>query len=77
MSNTLRADPDVHNKKGIYEYVLGGKTDLNCSSIRVFDDKTKVAAYKQQTQKAKAHGRLQLPAVRARRQRQQEPHLQS
>ena len=42
------------NNKGIYEYVLGGKTDYKLLSIRLFDDRTKVAAYEQQTQKAKA-----------------------
>ena len=59
--NTLRADPDVHNNKGIYEYVLGGKTDHKLLNVRVFDDKTKVAAYEQQTQKAKDMGVSNCP----------------
>lgn len=59
--NTLRADPDVHNNKGIYEYVLGGKTDYKLLNVRVFDDKTKVAAYEQQTQKAKDMGGSNCP----------------
>lgn len=49
----LRADPAVLNNKGIYEYLLGGKTDPKLLKVRVFDEKTKVAAYEQQTQKAK------------------------
>ncbi len=59
--NTLRADPDVHNNKGIYEYVLGGKRDHKLLGVRVFDDKTKVAAYEQQTQKAKDMGVSNCP----------------
>ena len=52
----LRADPAVTNKKGIYEYLLGGKKDSQLLAVRLFDDKTKAAAYSQQTQKAKAAG---------------------
>jgi 5-methylcytosine-specific restriction endonuclease McrA len=59
--NTLRADTDVHNNKGIYEYVLGSKTDYKLLNVRVFDDKTKVAAYEQQTQKAKDMGVSNCP----------------
>ena len=33
----------------------------SCSTIRLFDDKTKVAAYEQQTQKAKADGVSNCP----------------
>lgn len=51
--DALRADPAVHNNKAIYEYLLGGKTDLQLLDLRLFDQKTKVAAYEQQTQKAK------------------------
>lgn len=59
--DALRADPQVLNNKGIYEYLLGGKTDLKLLSVRVFDEKTKVAAYEQQTQKAKAAGVSNCP----------------
>lgn len=52
----LRTDPYVHNSKGIYEYLLGGKTDKQLLTIRLFDDKTKRAAYEQQTQKARNKG---------------------
>jgi hypothetical protein len=51
---TLLGDPFVHNHKGVYEYVLGGKTDNKLLSIRVFDEKTKATKYQQQTQAAKA-----------------------
>lgn len=54
--DALRADPAVQNKKGIYEYLLAGKTDPKLLNVRVFDEKTKIAAYEQQTQKAKELG---------------------
>lgn len=57
----LRGDAQVLNNKGIYEYVLGGKTDPKLLNVRVFDDRTKVAAYEQQTQKAKAGGVSNCP----------------
>lgn len=54
--DALRADPEVLNNKGIYEYLLGGKTDPKLLNVRVFDQRTKVAAYEQQTKKAKDKG---------------------
>ena len=57
----LRVDPAVLNNKGIYEYLLGGKTDPKLLNVRVFDEKTKVAAYEQQTQKAKGTGVSNCP----------------
>ena len=43
--------------------VPAGRQDgpASCSTIRVFDDKTKIAAYEQQTQKAKAAGVSNCP----------------
>jgi hypothetical protein len=57
----LRADEAVKSAKGIYEYLLGGKTSPQLLDIRLFDDKTKRAAYEQQTQKAKAAGVSNCP----------------
>ena len=59
--NELRAEPAVLNNKGIYEYLLGGKTDPRLLNVRVFDQKTKVAAYEQQTQKATEAGISNCP----------------
>ena len=59
--DTLRADPAVLNNRGIYEYLLGGKTDPKLLAVRLFDDRTKVAAYEQQTQKAKTDGVSNCP----------------
>jgi hypothetical protein len=49
----LLGDPAVHSRKGVYEYVLGGRTEPNLLTIRLFDEKTKAIAYQQQTRKAK------------------------
>jgi hypothetical protein len=59
--NALRADIAVHSKKGIYEYLLGGKADPKLLNVRVFDEKTKIAAYQQQTQKAELEGVSNCP----------------
>ena len=57
----LRADPAVVKTRGIYEYLLGGKADPKLLEIRLFDETTKVAAYEQQTQKAKTEGVSNCP----------------
>jgi hypothetical protein len=57
----LRADEAVKSAKGIYEYLLGGKTSPQLLDIRLFDDRTKRAGYEQQTQKAKAAGVSNCP----------------
>jgi hypothetical protein len=59
--DALRADPYVHNAKGIYEYVLGGKTAPQLLDVRLFDGKTKRVAYERQTQRAKAAGESNCP----------------
>jgi len=50
----LLADPAVVTRKGVYEYVLGGKVDHKLLSIRMFDEKTKATRYQQQTAAANA-----------------------
>lgn len=59
--DALRADPAVLNKKGIYEYLLGGKTDPKLLGVRLFDARTKVAAYERQTQRARGAGVSNCP----------------
>jgi hypothetical protein len=59
--DALRADPAVKSNKGIYEYLLGGKTDPKLLDVRLFDDTIKVAAYEQQTQQAKTDGVSNCP----------------
>ena len=49
---TLYADPYVKNRKGIFEYILGGSTDTKLLEVRVFDDATKKSVYTKQTAEA-------------------------
>ncbi len=57
----LLNDPSVSDKKGVYEFVLGGKTDFKLLNIRLFDEKVKRAAYAAQTAKAKDDGVSNCP----------------
>lgn len=57
----LMADEYVTNRKGIFEYVLGGETDKKLLSVRVFDEKTKKVAYNKQTQEAQTKGKSNCP----------------
>ncbi len=50
----LYNDPYVKNRKGIFEYILGGAVDTKLLDIRVFDDATKISVYSKQTDRAKA-----------------------
>lgn len=48
----LLGDPAVHSRKGVYEYILGGQSEPQLLTIRLFDEKTKAVAYQQQTKQA-------------------------
>lgn len=52
----LFSDPYVKNRKGIFEYILGGSTDTKLLEVRIFDDATKKSVYALQTEKAKTKG---------------------
>lgn len=45
---------EVKDRKGVFEYILGGETDTKLLNIRVFDEPTKKAVYAKQTEEAKA-----------------------
>ena len=53
----LYADPYVKNRKGIFEYILGGSIDTKLLEVRVFDEPTKRSVYATQTTKAEAEGK--------------------
>lgn len=57
----LMADEYVTNRKGIFEYVLGGLTDKKLLAVRVFDEKTKKVAYAKQTQAVKGKNKSNCP----------------
>lgn len=54
--NRLYADPYVKNRRGIFEFILGGKTDTKLLDVRVFDEATKKSVYSAQTAQAEADG---------------------
>lgn len=60
-AQALLADPSVTSKNGIYEYLLGGQSATRLLNIRVFDERTKRAAYKVQTDAAKKAGESNCP----------------
>lgn len=57
----LYGDPYIKNRKGIFEYILGGSIDTKLLEVRVFDDATKKAVYAAQTAKAKKKGKSNCP----------------
>ena len=57
----LAVDDEVTDRKGIFEYVLGGSTDTKLLNVRVFHPKVKKAAYEKQTQAAEADGESNCP----------------
>lgn len=60
-SQKLYGDPYVKNRKGIFEYILGGSTDTKLLDVRVFDEATKKSVYTSQTKKAEAKGESNCP----------------
>lgn len=59
--DALMDDDDVTDKKGIFEYVLGGEVDSRLLNIRVFDKKTIKAVYRKQTAEAEAQSISNCP----------------
>lgn len=57
----LYGDPYVKNRKGIFEYVLGGSTDTKLLNVRVFDEAIKWSVYESQTKTAKAKDKSNCP----------------
>ncbi|MCU0653011.1 MAG: DUF262 domain-containing protein [Candidatus Pacebacteria bacterium] len=45
----LYGDPYIKNRKGIFEYILGGSVDTKLLEVRVFDEATKKTVYATQT----------------------------
>ena len=57
----LYADPYVKNRKGIFEFILGGSKDTKLLDVRVFDEVAKRTIYEQQTSFARAQGKSNCP----------------
>ncbi len=59
--NELYADEAVTNKRGIFEYVLGGEADQSLLNIRIFEDSVKKTVYARQTNAAREQGTSNCP----------------
>jgi hypothetical protein len=58
---TLYSDSYVKNRKGIFEYILGGSTDAKLLEVRVFDEATKKSVYGKQKTEAEKKGVSNCP----------------
>lgn len=61
MVHKLYGDSYVKNRKGIFEYILGGCQDTRLLEVRVFDEATKKIVYTQQTDNAKNNDTSNCP----------------
>jgi len=52
----LYGDPFVKDRKGVFEYILGGSNDFKLLNIRVFDEATKHSVYSVQITAANERG---------------------
>ena len=57
----LQSDESIRTPRNIYEYVLGGEQDKRLLDIRIFEESTKKAAYRKQTDSAKKKGISNCP----------------
>ena len=57
----LYSDPYVKNRRGVFEYILGGLQNPRLLDVRVFDEATKRATYATQTTDAKDKGESNCP----------------
>lgn len=52
----LYGDPYIKERKGVFEYILGGQKDVKLLNVRIFDEATKRAVYADQTRRAEELG---------------------
>lgn len=57
----LYADPYIKNRRGIFEYILGGSIDTRLLDVRVFDEATKKSVYAVQTEESLNNGISNCP----------------
>ena len=57
----LYGDPFIKNRKGVFEYILGGSKETKLLQVRVFDESTKKSTYAQQTKIAKSKDKSNCP----------------
>lgn len=61
----LYSDPYIKNRRGVFEYILGGSTDTKLLDVRVFDDATKKSVYAKQKTEAEKKGISNCPLCAA------------
>jgi hypothetical protein len=54
-------DPYVKDRKGVFEYILGGSEDTKLLNVRIFDDATKRTVYATQTTAAETKSKSNCP----------------
>ena len=57
----LYGDPYIKNRKGIFEYILGGSVNTKLLDVRVFDEATKKSVYTTHTAEAETKGESNCP----------------
>lgn len=57
----LYGDGYVKNRKGIFEYILGGEKDTTLLEVRLFEESTKKAVYRKQTDEAQEKDNSNCP----------------
>ena len=57
----LYSDPYIKNRKGIFEFILGGSLDTKLLDVRVFDEATKKSVYAKQKTEAELKGVSNCP----------------
>ena len=57
----LYGDPYVKNRRGVFEYILGGLHDTKLLDVRVFDEATKKSVYVTQTKAAEVSSKSNCP----------------
>ncbi|PIP24896.1 MAG: HNH endonuclease [Candidatus Nealsonbacteria bacterium CG23_combo_of_CG06-09_8_20_14_all_36_12] len=57
----LYGDPYVKDRRGIFEYILGGSVDTKLLNVRVFDDAAKKSVYTTQTTATEAKSKSNCP----------------
>ena len=57
----LLGDYNIKDRRGVFEYILGGSKDTKLLNIRVFDEPTKKIVYTKQTEAAEIKGESNCP----------------
>jgi len=61
----LYADSCVKNRRGVFEFILGGEQNTALLDVRIFGEDVKRAAYAEQTKEARATGHSNCPLCAA------------